>query len=72
MGLIHQIFYACLKLQFPDVQTNPPVPSACRILCSNVQGLSTNLNDLTMALSQSDVLLCSETLVSDMRQVSDC
>ena len=23
MGLIHQIFYACLKLQFPDVETNP-------------------------------------------------
>ena len=75
MGLIHQICYACLKLRFPDVETNPgqrrPVPSACRILCSNVQGLSRNLSEPTMASSQFDVLLCSETLVSDTRHVSE-
>ena len=75
MGLIDQIFYACLKLRFPDVETSPglrrPVPSACRILCSNVRSLSRNLSDLTMASSQFDVLLCSETLVSDMFHVSE-
>ena len=75
MGLVHQIFYTCLKLRFPDVETNPgprrPVPSACRILRSNVRGLFRNLGDLTMASSQFDVLLCSETLVSDMRHVSE-
>ena len=75
MGLIHQIFYACLKLRFPEVETNPaprrPVPSGCRILCSNVRDLSRNLSNLTMASSQFDVLLCSETLVSDMRHVSE-
>ena len=49
----------------------PPVPSACKILCSNVRGLSRNLSDLPMASSQFDVLLCSETLVSDMRHVSE-
>ena len=47
------------------------VPSVCRILCSNVQGLAGNLSDLTMASSQYDILLCSETLVSDMCHVSE-
>ena len=53
--------------------TNPsprrPVPAVCRIFCSNVRGLAVNLSDLTVASSQYDVLLCSETLVSDMRHV---
>ena len=30
-----------------------------------------NLSDLTVAPSQYDILLCSETLVSDMRHVSE-
>ena len=57
------------------METNPgprrPVPAVCRILCSNVRGLAGNLSDLTVALSQYDILLCSETLVSDMRHVSE-
>ena len=58
-----------------DVETTPghrrPVPAVCRILCSNVLGLPGNLSDLTVASSQYDILLCSETLVSDMRHVSE-
>ena len=69
------IFYPCLKLRFPDVETNPghrrPVPDTCRILCSNVRGLSKNLSDVTVASSQYDLLLCSETLVSDRRHMSE-
>ena len=38
---------------------------------SNVRGLAGNLGDLTMDSSQYDILLCSETLVSDMYQVSE-
>ena len=68
-------FYACLRLWFPDVETNPgprrPVRTVCRLLCSNVRGLAGNLSDLTVASSQCDILLCSETLVSDMRHVSE-
>ena len=75
MGLIYLLFYACLKLQFLDVETSPgprrPVPGVCRILCSNVRGLSRNLNNLTVASSQYDLLLCSETLVSDRRHLSE-
>ena len=36
-----------------------------------MRGLSGNLSDLAMALSQYDILLCSETLVSDLRHVSE-
>ena len=68
-------FYACLRLRFPDVETNPgprwPVPTVCRQLCSNVRDLAGNLSDLTVASSQYDILLCSETLVSDSRHVSE-
>ena len=53
------------------METNPgplhPVPE----ICSNVRGLAGNHSDLTVASSQHDILLCSETLVSDMRNVSE-
>ena len=58
-----------------DVETNPGprrlVPAVCRILCSNMQGLAGNLSDLTVASALYDMLVCSETLVSDMRHVSE-
>ena len=75
MVSLYLIFYACLELRFPDVETNPgprrPVPGTCRILCSNVRGLSKNLSDVTVASSQYDMLLCSETLVSDRHHMSE-
>ena len=75
MDFLYLIFYGCLRLRFLDVETNPglhrPVSAACRILCSNVRGTAANLSDLTVALSQYDILLCSETLVSDMRHVAE-
>ena len=73
MFTLHLKFYSCLRLQFPDVESNPgprrPVPASSRILCSNVLGLSGNLSDLAVASSQNDILLSSETLVSDLRHV---
>ena len=75
MDFLYLILYGCLRNRFLDVKTNPgprrPVPAFCRILCSNVRGLARNLSDLTVASSQYDILLCSETLVSDMRHVSE-
>ena len=74
MEFQYPIFYGRLRLRFLDVETNPgprrPLPVS-RILCSNVRGLAGNLSDLTVASSQYDILLCSETLVSDMRHVSE-
>ena len=36
-----------------------------------IGGLARNLNDLTVVSSPYDILLCSETLVSDMRHVME-
>ena len=75
MDFLYLIFYCCLRLRFLDVETNPgprrPVPAVCRIVRSNGPGLAWNLSDLTVASSQCDILLCSETLVSDVSHVSE-
>ena len=75
MDFLFLIFYGCLRLRFLDVETNPgplrQVPAVCRILCSNLREMAGNLSDLTVVSSQYDILLCSETLVSDMRHVSE-
>ena len=75
MEFLYLFFYAYLRPRFLDVETNPgprrPVPYVSRILCGNVRGLAGNLSDLTVASSQYDILLCSETLVSEMRLVSE-
>ena len=75
MNFLYLIFYGYLRVRFLDMETNPglchPVPDVCRILCSNVRGLAGNLSDLTVASFQYDILLCSETLDSDMRHVSE-
>ena len=67
--------YACLRLRFLDLEHSPgprrPVPAVCWILCSNVRGLVGNHSDLTVASSQYDIPLRSETLVSDMRHMSE-
>ena len=69
MEFFYLIFYACLRLRFLDVETHPDpqrsVPDVCRVTCSNVLDLAGNVSELT--LSQYDMLLCFETLVSDKR-----
>ena len=41
MEFLYLIFYSCLSLRFLEVKTNPshrrPVPTVCRLLCSNVR-----------------------------------
>ena len=48
MQFLYLIFYACLRLQFLDVETNPglqcPDPAVYRLLCSNAQGLPRTRN----------------------------
>ena len=74
MEFLYLIFYGCLRLRFLDVETNPcprrPVLLSAEY-SSNVRGLAGNLSDLTITSSQYDMLLCSQTLVSDMRHVSE-
>ena len=70
-------FLCCPGTSVSGLETNPgPQPSAscswaCRILCSNVRGLSKSLSDVTVASSQCDLLLCSATLVSDRCHISE-
>ena len=75
MKFLYLIFYACLSLQFLDLETRSaslhPVHAFCRILCSNVLGLDRNLSNLTVASSRYHILLCYDTLVSDMHHVSE-
>ena len=75
MDFLYLIFFACPRLQFLDVETNRnphrPVPAVCRILRRKVQGVTRNISDLTVASFQYHILLCSETLVSDMHHVSE-
>ena len=64
-----------MRLLIPDEETNPdlrrPVPAVCRILRNNVRGLSGNVNDLTVASFQYDILLFTETFVPYMRHMSE-
>ena len=75
MVFLFLFFFACLEVRFPDVEVNPGPrtvrPRACRILCSNIRGLYGNLNDLSVAASSYDLVLCSETLVSGHRHSSE-
>ena len=70
MDFLYLIFYARLRLRFLDVETNPgprcPVPAVRRIFCVLWEPY-----DLTVASSQYDILWWSETLVSDMRHMSE-
>ena len=71
MEFLFLIFDACLRLRFLNVDTNlrqrRPVPDVFGILCSNVRGLAGNLSDLTLASSEYDILLCTETAGSRIR-----
>ena len=75
MDFLYLIFYACLRLQFINVEANPgprcPVPDVCRILCSNVRSLAGNLGDLSVASSRYDILLCSKGWLHTYEMVTE-
>ena len=62
-----------LLLVCGDIESNPgPLRTGqCRILYSNIRGLYGNLNDLHLISPNYDIILCSETLVSNRRNVSE-
>ena len=68
MDLIYLIFYACGRLLFPDVETNPspwsPVPDVCIILSCNILDLSWNLSKVIVASSQYTMYCCALRLLS--------
>ena len=70
MGTLHLKFYSCL---FPDVETNPgprrPIAASCRILCSNVRGLSGNFSVPDRPRNLSPGTLVYEVPTARQRQV---
>ena len=68
-------FYHLILFLSGDIEINPGPRSIrhrqCRLMYANIRGLQANLNDLSVASKQFDILLCSETLVSDMSHISE-
>ena len=64
-----------LLIMSGDIELNPGPPQSklrqCRLLYSNIRGLHKNIKDLAIASKQFDILFCTETLVSDMRHISE-
>ena len=70
--------YSCLVIDLllilsGDVETNPgpQISRKCRVLYANIRGLHKNKKDLDIAAEKSDILFCSESLVSEMRHISE-
>ena len=56
-----------------DVESNPDSGSdkRVRVLYSNIRGLRANLDELAVAGSDYDVLVCAESKASDSRHLSE-
>ena len=80
MGIIkiNLIFYLSNLLRLTlfvsgDIKSNPGPGSdrSVRVLYSNIRGLHANLDELPVAGSEYDVLVCAESKVSDRRHLSE-
>ena len=74
-GFSFLLYLACLVPRFPDVEVNPgPRAGAPRkywLMIANINGLSANLNELSVAASRFGIILCAETLVAARRHASE-
>ena len=71
---IFPIWMVLLLLVSGDIESNPgpQLQNRCvRLLYANVRGLHANIRGLTVASAQYDVLMCSETLVSNRHHLSE-
>ena len=70
------VFFLFLLILSGDVELNPGPPhnnrvKQCRLLYCNIRGLHKNIQDLITNSRHYDILCCSETLVSNIRHVSE-
>ena len=64
--------YFILIILSGDIHPNPgPSGNYCKVLYANIRGLKCNLSDLTVLSAKYDIILCSETLVSNLRHSSE-
>ena len=71
---LSSLFYwvVLLLLRAGDVELNPgPQSRDVRLLYANIRGLHCNLSELSVASAGFDVIMCSETLVSNRRHLSE-
>ena len=55
-----------------DIETNPgPIKHNFKMFYCNVRGLKANLDDLSVASANFDMICCTETLVSSFRHKSE-
>ena len=54
-----------------DIESGPGSNRRVRVLYSNIRGLHDKLDELTVALSDDDVLVWAESKVSDRRHLSE-
>ena len=75
---IEFLFYVSYRLRLllivcGDIESNlcPGSYRRVRVHYSNIRGLHANLDELAVAGSDHDVLVCDESIVSDRRHLSD-
>ena len=54
-----------------DFETNPDPRDKCHVLYYNIRGLMRNFNDLQIASRDYDIILCSETMVTNRCHISE-
>ena len=66
-------WFRLLLIGCGDVESNPGPGSdkIVRVLDSNIRGLHSNLDELVVAGSDYDVLVCAESKVSNRRHLSE-
>ena len=62
-----------LLLRAGDIHPNPGPHNNnfCRVMYANIRGLKSNIQELTLSSTNFDIIFCSETLVSELRHVSE-
>lgn len=65
------LFFVLSGVAEPNSGSRRQPAKSCRILSANVLGLHKNLMDHTKDVTNHDLIFCSETLVSDLKNVSE-
>ena len=74
INIVYIFLLLFILLLSGDIETNPGPnykSNKCRVLYHNIRGLYNNIKDLQIACHKYDIILCSETLVSNRRHISE-
>ena len=74
INIVYILLLLFILLQSGDIEINPGPnykSNKCRVLYHIIRGLYNNIKDLQIACHKYDIILCSETLVSNRRHISE-